>query len=59
MPVPSKESQHPYAWSASIYGHLRESADQFVPLAADAMAHSVEIHGQGKNVECVLFIPYK
>ena len=27
MPAPSSESQPPEAWPASIYGHLRESAD--------------------------------
>ena len=27
IPAPSTESQHPESWPASIYGHLRESAD--------------------------------
>ena len=27
MPAPSSECQHPEAWPASIYGHLRESVD--------------------------------
>ena len=27
MPAPSAESQHPEAWPASTYGHLREVLD--------------------------------